>query len=63
VRGSDICYLVLDRGRRWLERHGTDGVRERLLVLARAIPGCPAWRRNRCGLLVQWLLLLPGHES
>jgi hypothetical protein len=64
VQGAGICYPVLDRGRRWLECHGAEGVHERLMVLARAILGCLAWRRNRCGLLVQWLLLLlPGHES
>jgi hypothetical protein len=63
VRGVRICYPVLARGRRWLECHGAEGVHERLLVPARAIPGCPAWRRNKCGLLVQWLLMLPGHES
>jgi hypothetical protein len=62
VRGTRICYPVLDRGRRWLGRHG-EGVCERLLVPACAIPGCLAWRRNKCGLLVQWLLLLLGHES
>jgi hypothetical protein len=62
VRGTIICYLVLDQGRRWLERHGAKGVHKRLLVLARAILGFPALRRNRCGLLVQWLLL-PRHES
>jgi hypothetical protein len=37
-----------------LEQHGAEGVHERLL---------PAWTRNRCGLLVQWLILLLGHES
>jgi hypothetical protein len=63
VQRAGVCYPVLDRGRRWLERHGAEGVRERLLVPARAIPGCLACRRNRCGLLVQWLLLLPEHES
>jgi hypothetical protein len=62
VRGVGVCYLILDRGRRWLECHGAEGVSERLLVPARAIPGCPTWRRYRCGLLVQWLLLL-RHES
>jgi hypothetical protein len=63
VQRAGVCYPVLDRGKRWLERHGAEGVRERLLVPARAIPGCLACRRNRCGLLVQWLLLLPEHES
>jgi hypothetical protein len=63
VRGTRICYPVLDRGRRWLERHGGEGVCERLLVLARAIPGYLAWRRNMCGLLIQWRQLLPEHES
>jgi hypothetical protein len=63
VRGTRICYPVLDRGRRWLECHGVEGVLERLLVPACTIPACLAWRRNRCSLLVQWLLLLPGHES
>jgi hypothetical protein len=47
-----------------LKRHGAEGVGERLLVPACAIAGCPVWRRNRCGLLVRWLLLwLPEHES
>jgi hypothetical protein len=32
VRDAEICYPVLDRGRRWLERHGAEGVCERLLV-------------------------------
>jgi hypothetical protein len=62
VRDGRICYPVLDRGRRSLEHHGAKGVRKRLLVIAHAILGCPIWRRNRCGLLVQWLLL-PEHES
>jgi hypothetical protein len=61
VRGAGVRYLILDRGR-WLERHDAKRVRERLLVPARAILGCPAWGRNMCGLLVQWLLL-PGHKS
>jgi hypothetical protein len=64
VRRARVCDPVLDRGRRRLRRHGPEGVGEQLLVPACAIPGCPAWRRNRCGLLVQWLLLwLPGRES
>jgi hypothetical protein len=47
-----------------LERHGAEGVGKRLLIPASAIPGYLAWRRNRCGLLEQWLWLsLPGHES
>jgi hypothetical protein len=47
-----------------LKRHGAEGVGERLLVPACAIAGCPVWRRNKCGLLVRWLLLwLPEHES
>jgi hypothetical protein len=63
VRGARIYSLVLDRDRRWLERHDAGAIHERLLVLARTIPRCPTWRRNKSSMLVQWLLLLPEHES
>jgi hypothetical protein len=46
-----------------MEHHGAERVPERLLVPAHAIPKCPAWRRSRCDLLVQWLLLRPRNES
>jgi hypothetical protein len=39
-----------------VERHGAEGVGQRLLVLACAEPGVPSWGRG--GLLVQRLLLL-----
>jgi hypothetical protein len=43
-----------------VERHGAEGVSQRLLVPAGAEPGVPSWAWG--GLLVQWLLLLlwPG---
>jgi hypothetical protein len=55
---------VLDRGTGRVERHGAEGVGQRLLVPACAEPGVPAWGRG--GLLVQRLLLLllwPGQEA
>jgi hypothetical protein len=42
-----------------VERHGAEGVGQRLLVPACAEPGVPSWGRG--GLLVQWLR--PGQEA
>jgi hypothetical protein len=60
VRHVGVRHLVLDRGRWWVERHGAEGISQRLLVLAYVEPGVPSWGWG--GLLVQRLLLLlwPG---
>jgi hypothetical protein len=44
-----------------VERHGAEGVGQRLLVPACAEPGVPSWGRG--DLLVQRLLLWPGQET
>jgi hypothetical protein len=55
VHHAKVRHLVLDRGRRRVERHGAERVGQRLLVAAGAEPGVPSWARGR--LLVQRLLL------
>jgi hypothetical protein len=63
VRRAGVRHPVLDRGRGRLERHGVEGVGQRLLVPTCAESGVPYWGRG--GLLVQRLLLLllwPGQE-
>jgi hypothetical protein len=44
-----------------VERHGAEGVGQRLLVPVCTEPGVPAWGQG--GLLVQRLLLWPGQEA
>jgi hypothetical protein len=61
VRRVGVRHLVLDRGRGRVERHGAEGVGQRLLVSTYAEPGVPAWGRG--SLLVQRLLLWPGQEA
>jgi hypothetical protein len=56
VRRVGVCHPILDRGRRRVERHGAEGVGQRLLVPACAELGVPSWGWG--GLLVQRLLLL-----
>jgi hypothetical protein len=56
VRRAEIRHPVLDRGRRWVERYGAEGVGQRLLIPAGDEPGVPSWGWG--SLLVQRLLLL-----
>jgi hypothetical protein len=63
VRRAGVRYSVLDRDRGRVERHGIEGVLQRLLLLACVETGVPFWGRG--SLLVQRLLLLlwPGQEA
>jgi hypothetical protein len=62
VHRVGVRHPVLDRGRGRVERHGAEGVGQRLLVPACAEPGVPSWGQG--GLLVQRSLLLwPGQEA
>jgi hypothetical protein len=62
VRHTGVRHPVLDRGRGRVERHGAEGVGQRLLVPACTESGVPSWGRG--GLPVQWLLLLwPRQEA
>jgi hypothetical protein len=60
LRHAGVHHPVLDRGRGQVERHGVEGVGQRLLVSACAEPGVPSLGRG--GLLVQRLLLWPRQE-
>jgi hypothetical protein len=42
VRRTEIRHLVLDRGRRWVERHGAERVGQQLLVPAGVESGVPS---------------------
>jgi hypothetical protein len=63
MRRAGVRHSVLDRDRGRVERHGIEGVLQRLLVPACAETGVPFWGRG--SLLVQRLLLLlwPGQEA
>jgi hypothetical protein len=54
---TGVGHPILDRSRRRVERHGAEGVGQRLLVLACASPGVPAWGGSGGGLMVQQRLL------